>query len=136
VNKNTSFDEQIFNFSTLATRVLKIVVAADRYQTATRPFAPANPCKISLFSPRQNPVFGKSLPNRYPPRPQALARRAFSAPLRGCDIHRIERFCVDSAEFFLFSIVSATILEFANFGGNHGKEGETAGVRLQGDGNL
>ena len=32
------------------------MVAADRYQTATRPFAPANPCKISLFSPRQNPV--------------------------------------------------------------------------------
>lgn len=61
------------------------MVAADRYQTATRPFAPANPCKISLFSPRQNPVFGKSLPNRYPPRPQALAQRAFSAPLRGCD---------------------------------------------------
>lgn len=27
----------------------------------------------------------------------------------GIDIHRIERFCVDSAEFFLFSIVSATI---------------------------
>ena len=29
--------------------------------------------------------------------------------IRGCDIHRIERFCVDSAEFFLFSIVSAII---------------------------
>ena len=25
------------------------------------------------------------------------------------NIHRIEQFCVDSAEFFLFSIVSATI---------------------------
>lgn len=29
--------------------------------------------------------------------------------LWGLDIHRIEQFCVDSAEFFLFSIVSATI---------------------------
>ena len=56
--------------------------------------------------------------------------------LRGCDIHRIERFCVDSAEFFLFSIVFATILEFVNFGSNHAGEGEAAGVRLQGDGNL
>ena len=65
--------------------MLKIVVAADRYQTATRPFAPANHCKIRLFSPRQTPVSGKSLPNRYPPRPRAIARRAFSAPLRGCD---------------------------------------------------
>ncbi|MEQ2621853.1 hypothetical protein AAAX56_13825, partial [Hominicoprocola fusiformis] len=76
------------------------------------------------------------LPNRYPPRLQALARRPFSAPLRGCDIHRIERFCLDSAEFCLFSIVFATILEFANFGSNHGKAGGSAGVRPQGDGNL
>ena len=40
------------------------------------------------------------------------------------------------AAFWLFSIVSATIWGFANFGGNHGKAGETAGVRPQEDGNL
>ena len=55
-------------------RVLKIAVAADRYQTATRPFAPANPCKISLFRPAKIPFSA----NRY-----QTATRRVRKPLRG-----------------------------------------------------
>jgi len=83
------------------------MVAADRYQTATS--RARKPLRIGLFLRRQTLISGKSLPNRYQPRPRALARRAFSASLRGCDIHRIERFFLYSAAFWLFSIVSATI---------------------------
>ena len=63
MNKNTSFDEQIFNFSTLTQRVLKIVVAADRYQTATRPFAPQALEKSGFFRPAKPPFPA----NRYQP---------------------------------------------------------------------